>query len=55
MTVHYGSVNKYNELMRDIIERYGCDEYITQLYQHVSRWVDQTFDDKSVGKQQRLM
>ena len=54
MTVHYGSVNKYNELMRDIIERYGCDEYITQLYQHVSRWVDQTFDDKSVGKQQSL-
>lgn len=54
MTVHYGSVNKYNELMRDIIDRYGCDEYITQLYQHVSMWVDQTFDDKSVGKQQRL-
>jgi len=40
--------------MRDIIDRYGCDEYITQLYQHVSMWVDQTFDDKSVGKQQSL-
>ena len=40
--------------MRDIIAKYGCDEYITQLYTHVSMWVDQTFDDKSVGKQQRL-
>ncbi len=54
MTVSQGSVAKYDELMRDIIAKYGCDEYITQLYTHVSMWVDQTFDDKSVGKQQRL-
>ena len=54
MTVSHGSVSKYDELMRDIIAKYGCDEYITQLYTQVSMWVDQTFDDKSVGKQQRL-
>ena len=54
MTVSHGSVSKYDELMRDIIAKYGCDDYITQLYTHVSKWVDQTFDDKSVGKQRRL-
>ena len=54
MTVSQGSVSKYDELMRDVIEKYGCDDYISQLYQHVSMWVEQTFYDRSVGKQRRL-
>jgi DNA polymerase II large subunit len=54
MTVSQGAVSKYDELMRDIIEIYGCDEYISQLYSSVSMWVAQTFEDRSVGSQQRL-
>ncbi len=54
MTVSQGAVSKYDALMRDIIQIYGCDAYISQLYSSVSMWVAQTFEDRSVGSQQRL-
>jgi DNA polymerase II large subunit len=54
MTVSQGAVSKYDALMRDIIAIYGCDAYISQLYSSVSMWVAQTFEDRSVGSQQRL-
>ena len=54
MTVSHGAVSKYDGLMGDIIDRYGCEAYITQLYQYVSQWVESTFEDPSKGKQQTL-
>ena len=54
MTVSHGSVSKYDSLMGDIIDRYGCEAYISQLYSYVSYWVEQTFEDPSKGKQQQL-
>jgi len=54
MTVSHGSVSKYDSLMGDIIDRYGCEDYISQLYSYVSYWVEQTFEDPSRGKQQTL-
>ncbi len=54
MTVSHGSVSKYDSLMGDIIARYGCEDYISQLYSYVSYWVEQTFEDPSRGKQQTL-
>ena len=54
LTVSYGSVSKYDDLMETIIEQYGCEEYIAQLYTHVSKWVAQTFEDKNAKKQTKL-
>ena len=54
MTVSHGAVSKYDSLMGDIIDRYGCEDYISQLYSYVSYWVEQTFEDPSKGKQQTL-
>lgn len=54
MTVSHGAVSKYDGLMGDIIDRYGCEPYISQLYDYVSYWVEQTFEDPSKGKQQTL-
>lgn len=54
LTVSHGSVKKYDDLMKDIIERYGCDPYIEALYHQTSSWVKQTFEDKSLKKQTQL-
>ena len=32
LTVSKGSVKKYDSLMNDLVEKYGCDNYIQQLY-----------------------
>jgi len=37
-----------------LIERYGCNEYISGLYDQVSKWVGETFESQELGKQQSL-
>ena len=54
LTVSKGSVKKYDSLMNDLVEKYGCDNYIEQLYYHVSDWVSQTFDDNDEMEQTQL-
>ena len=54
LTVSQGSVKKYNGLMVELVDRYGCDEYIEQLHNFVSLWVSQTFDDQDELKQTKL-
>jgi len=54
LTVSQGSVKKYNGLMTELVDRYGCDEYIEQLHDFVSLWVSQTFDDQDELKQTKL-
>ncbi len=54
LTVSKGSVKKYDSLMNDLVEKYGCDNYIEQLYYHVSDWVSQTFDDNDEMEQSQL-
>ena len=54
LTVSHGSVKKYNGLMEELVERYGCDEYIEQLWKFVSLWVTQTFVDPDELKQSKL-
>jgi DNA polymerase II large subunit len=43
LTVHQGSVKKYDNLMNEIIQRYGVDNYTDNLYHLVSSWVADTF------------
>jgi len=54
LTVTHGSVKKYDGLMEDLIDRYGCENYTEQLYEQVSRWVQQTFEDRNEKKQVKL-
>jgi DNA polymerase II large subunit len=54
LTVTEGSVAKYDDLMATLIERYGCNEYISGLYSQVSKWVGETFESQELGKQQSL-
>ena len=54
LTVSQGSVKKYDGLMSELVERYGCDNYIAQLHYHVSQWVSQTFDDQDASEQTQL-
>ena len=54
LTVPYGAVKKYDGLMADIIAMYGCDPYITGLYEQVSKWVSETFEDPASKKQKKL-
>ena len=54
LTVSKGSVKKYDSLMNDLVERYGCDNYIQQLYHAVSDWVAQTFEDSDTTEQTKL-
>ncbi|MBO66669.1 MAG: hypothetical protein CL398_00005, partial [Acidiferrobacteraceae bacterium] len=55
LTVPYGAVKKYDGLMEDIIEMYGCDPYIAGLYEQVSKWVKETFEDPTSKTQSRLL
>ena len=54
LTVSQGSVKKYDGLMSELVDRYGCDEYIEQLWNFVSLWVSQTFDDQDELQQTKL-
>jgi DNA polymerase II large subunit len=55
LTVTEGAVSKYDDLMATLIERYGCNEYISGLYSQVSKWVSETFESQELGRQQTLM
>ncbi len=54
LTVHQGSVQKYDGLIAEIIERYGCDDYTENLYHLVSSWVADTFSTDEETEQRRL-
>ena len=54
LTVHHGSVKKYDGLIAEIIERYGCDDYTENLYHLVSSWVADTFSVEEETSQRRL-
>ena len=54
LTVHHGSVKKYDGLIAQIIEQYGCDDYTNNLYQLVSSWVADTFSSDEETEQRRL-
>ena len=54
LTVHQGSVEKYDGLIAYIIEKYGCDNYTDNLYQLVSSWVADTFSTEEETTQRRL-
>ena len=54
LTVHHGSVKKYDGLIAEIIERYGCDDYTNNLYGLVSSWVADTFSTDEETEQRRL-
>ena len=53
LTVSKGSVKKYDSLMWELVERYGCTPYIKELHKLVSIWVGQSFDED--GKEQNYL
>ena len=54
LTVSQGAVRKYDALMEELIEMFGCNQYIANLYRQVSKWVSETFDDPDAPVQQKL-
>lgn len=54
LTVTHGSVAKYDKLMAELVNRYGADDYTAGLYEQVSRWVKDTFEDKNILSQSKL-
>ena len=54
LTVSKGAVNKYNGLIKELVERYGCNEYTEELQRLARDWVNQTFYDKNEKLQQTL-
>ncbi len=54
LTVTEGAVAKYDGLIDQIIERYGCDDYTDNLYRLVSSWVADTFSTDEETEQRRL-
>ena len=54
LTVTKGSVAKYDGLMNELVEKYGCNEYIKELYHMVSDWVAETFREEETKAQQKL-
>ena len=55
LTVTHGSVSKYDGLMAELVNNFGADEYTEGLYEQVSKWVKETFEDKTIKSQSRLM
>ena len=55
LTVTHGSVAKYDGLMEELVSRYGADGYTEGLYKQVSKWVKETFEDKTIKSQTRLI
>ena len=54
LTVTQGAISKYDGLMGELVEKYGCDEYTEQLYDLVSEWVSTTFRTEDESKQKTL-
>ena len=55
LTVTHGSVSKYDGLMAELVNNFGADEYTEGLYEQVSKWVKETFEDKTIKSQSRLI
>ena len=53
LTVSKGSVKKYDSLMWELVDRYGCTPYIKELHKLVSEWVGKSFDED--GKEQTYL
>ena len=41
--------------MEELVSTYGADGYTAGLYQQVSKWVKETFEDKTIKSQSRLI
>ena len=54
LTVHQGSVEKYDGLINSIIEKYGVDDYTDNLFRLVHNWVQDTFSKGDETVQQKL-
>ena len=54
LTVSKGSVMKYEPLMNELVDRYGCTQYIKETHRLVSQWVGQSFDEEGEKDQQTL-
>lgn len=54
LTVTKGSVAKYDGLMGELVEKYGCNAYTEELYHMVSDWVAETFREEETKEQQKL-
>ncbi len=54
LTVHQGSVEKYDGLIDSIIEKYGVDDYTDNLFRLVHNWVQDTFSKGDESIQQKL-
>ena len=55
LTVTHGSVSKYDGLMAELVNNFGADEYTEGLYLQVSKWVRETFEDKTIKSQSKLI
>ena len=54
LTVTKGGVKKYDGLMAELIEKYGCNDYTETLYRMASDWVHETFRVEGHREQQTL-
>lgn len=54
LTVSKGSVMKYEPLMNELVERYGCSNYIGETHRLVSHWVGQSFGEEGEKNQEKL-
>ena len=45
LTVTKGAVMKYDQLMTELIDEYGCNEYTEAVYHLVTNWASETLDD----------
>ena len=50
LTVSKGSVMKYDKLMTELIEEYGCNKYVEAVYHLVTNWASETLDDPNEKK-----
>tara|TARA_R110002153_G_scaffold245649_1_gene401182 strand:- start:18 stop:1541 length:1524 start_codon:yes stop_codon:yes gene_type:complete len=50
LTVSKGSVMKYDKLMTELIEEYGCNKYVKAVYHLVTNWASETLDDPNEKK-----
>jgi DNA polymerase II large subunit len=50
LTVTKGSVMKYDKLMTELIDEYGCNEYTEAVYHLVKNWASETLEDPNEKK-----
>ena len=41
--------------MAELVNNFGADEYTEGLYLQVSKWVRETFEDKTIKSQSKLI